>query len=146
MRLVVQRVSSAEVSTNGQTVGKIGKGLFVLAGFKKGDSRNDASFLADKLLKLRIMADEHDKMNLSVADSKAQILVVSQFTLYANTKKGNRPSFVETEEPEKAKKLYDYFVKKLESGLPRSVETGRFGEYMNINVELDGPVTIILEK
>jgi len=145
MRLVIQRVNSAEVSVSYKTVGKIGKGLFVLIGIKKGDSQKDADILADKLVKLRVMADSSSKMNLSVKDANAQILSVSQFTLYANTKDGNRPSFIEAEEPEKAKELYEYFVSKLKnSGLV--IETGEFGEYMKINCELDGPVTVILES
>ncbi|OGM31557.1 D-tyrosyl-tRNA(Tyr) deacylase [Candidatus Woesebacteria bacterium RIFCSPHIGHO2_01_FULL_44_21] len=145
MRLVIQRVNSAEVSVSDKTVGKIGKGLFVLIGIKKGDSQKDADILADKLVKLRVMADSSSKMNLSVKDANAQILSVSQFTLYANTKDGNRPSFIEAEEPEKAKELYEYFVSKLKnSGLV--IETGEFGEYMKINCELDGPVTVILES
>ena len=145
MKLVVQRVSRAKVSANGTLAGKIGKGLFVLVGIKKGDTKENADYLAKKLLKLRVMADANDKMNLSVSDAKAEILVVSQFTLYANTNDGNRPSFLEAESPDSAEKLYNYFVNKLkESGL--NVQTGSFGEYMMINTELDGPVTIILES
>jgi D-tyrosyl-tRNA(Tyr) deacylase len=145
MKLVIQRVNEAEVKTNGEVVGKIGKGLFVLVGIKKGDSEKEAKYLADKLLKLRLMSDKHSKMNLSVIDAEANLLVVSQFTLYANTNDGNRPSFVEAEVSEKARALYDYFVDKLkESNL--NVHTGKFGEYMRINAELDGPVTIFLEK
>lgn len=145
MRLVVQRVSKAGVSAQGKVVGKIGNGLFVLVGFKKGDSEKDVDLLAEKLIKLRIMADTSQKMNLSVKDVNAQILAVSQFTLYANTKDGNRPSFIEAEEPKKAEDLYNYFVDKLkDSGL--DIQTGSFGEYMNIEAELDGPVTIILES
>lgn len=145
MRLIVQRVSKAEVSAHGNVIGKIGKGLFVLVGFKKGDSEKDVAFLAEKLLKLRVMADEHQKMNLSVKDTNGQILAVSQFTLYANAKNGNRPSFIEAEEPKKAEYLYNHFLDKLKnSGL--DIQTGSFGEYMNIVTELDGPVTIILES
>ena len=124
-------------------VGEIAEGLFILVGFKKGDTTQEVDTLASKLLKLRVMADEGGKMNLSVIDSKSQILAVSQFTLYANTKDGNRPSFIEAEEPEKANELYEYFVNKLnESGL--IIETGIFGEYMKIAAALDGPVTIVL--
>lgn len=145
MRLIVQRVSKAEVSAHGKVVGKIGKGLFVLVGFKKGDSKKDVTFLAEKLLKLRVLADEHQKMNLSVKDTNGQVLAVSQFTLYANTKDGNRPSFIGAEEPKKAEYLYNYFLDKLkDSGL--DIQTGSFGKYMNIAAELDGPVTIILES
>lgn len=145
MKLIVQRVSRAQVTKKetGEVVGKIGKGLFVLVGFKKGDDKKTAEMLAVKLSKLRIMSDEKGLMNLSVIDTKSVILVVSQFTLYANTKGGNRPSFIDAEEPKKARQLYEYFIEKLkESGL--SVQTGSFGDYMEINCELDGPVTIVL--
>jgi D-tyrosyl-tRNA(Tyr) deacylase len=112
-------------------------------GFKKGDDKKTVELLADKLLKLRIMSDDKDKMNLSVVDTKSEILIVSQFTLYADTKGGNRPSFIDAEEPQKARELYEYFIDKLkEMGV--GVETGSFGDYMDISVELDGPVTIIL--
>ena len=143
MRIVVQRVKSASVSVKSKNVGEIAEGLFILVGFKKGDTTQEVDTLASKLLKLRVMADEGGKMNLSVIDSKSQILVVSQFTLYANTKDGNRPSFIEAEEPEKANELYAYFVNKLkESGLV--IQTGSFGDYMKIDAKLDGPVTIVL--
>ena len=144
MRLVVQRVKKAEVKTvkDGKTVGRISKGLFVLVGVKKGDTLKDAEALAAKLVKLRIMADENDKMNLSVKDLKASLLVVSQFTLYADTSGGNRPSFMNAALPDEAKKIYEYFVSKLkEKGI--RVETGSFGDYMEIETLLDGPVTII---
>ncbi len=145
MRLVIQRVNNAEVSAKGKIVGKIDKGLFVLIGFKKGDTEENVNYLAEKLVKLRVMADDNNKMNLSAKEADGQILAVSQFTLYANTKDGNRPSFISAEEPEKAKELYKYFMDKLETfGLV--VQTGQFGEYMKINAELDGPVTIILES
>jgi len=147
MRLVIQRVKSAKVGLEetGEVVGKIEKGLFVLVGFKKGDSRQDVEMVAAKLLKLRIMSDDQGKMNLSVHDANGEILVVSQFTLYANTKDGNRPSFIDAEGPDKANEFYEYFVDKLqESGV--KVETGKFGEYMNIESLLDGPVTIVLES
>lgn len=144
MKLVIQRVEKAKVRrvSNGKTVGEIGKGLFVLVGFKKGDNEKEVEILADKLSKLRVMSDPNDKMNLSVGDIGGKILVVSQFTLYADTTGGNRPSFINAEEPEKAEKLYEYFVAQLKSkGL--TVETGSFGDYMKIEVTLDGPVTII---
>ena len=144
MRLVVQRVEKAKVIrvNDGSTVGEIGKGLFVLVGFKKGDSEKDVETFAVKLSKLRVMSDLADKMNLSVGDAEGKILVVSQFTLYADTSEGNRPSFIEAEEPEKAKKLYELFISKLrEAGI--TVETGSFGDYMKIEAVLDGPVTIL---
>lgn len=140
MKVVIQRVNSAKVNK-----AKIGKGLFVLLGIKKGDTQKQADELVNKILKLRIMADEAGKMNLSIQDVKQEVLLVSQFTLYANTKDGNRPSFIDAEEPNKAKLLYDYMVEKLkESGL--NIQTGSFGDYMKIEAELDGPVTIVIEN
>lgn len=144
MRLVVQRVEKAKVVKveDGSTVGEIGKGLFVLVGFKKGDTEKSVELLTAKLSKLRVMADPDDKMNLSVSDVKGSILVVSQFTLYADTSGGNRPSFINAEEPDKAKKLYELFIKNLkEKNI--GVETGSFGDYMKIETILDGPVTIL---
>lgn len=144
MRLIVQRVEKAKVIrvSDNLVTGEIGKGLFVLVGFKKGDTEDSVKILAEKLSKLRVMSDTQDKMNLSVTDTKSKILVVSQFTLYADTKGGNRPSFIEAENPDRARKLYDFFVESLkEKGI--GVETGSFGDYMKIEVSLDGPVTIL---
>lgn len=145
MRIVVQRVKEAQVETGGKIVGKIKKGLFVLLGVAKGDREEKAIFLAEKLAKLRVMADDNDKMNLSVNEVKGAVLVVSQFTLYADTQGGNRPSFIDAAEPEMAKSCYKAFIKRLRD-LGLEVETGRFGSYMNIKALLDGPVTIIIEK
>ena len=144
MRLVVQRVKKAKVTKveGKRVVGEIAHGLFVLVRFKKGDSEKDAEGLAQKLSKLRVMSDKEDKMNLSVGDSKGSMLIVSQFTLHADTKGGNRPSFINAEVPEKAEKLYNFFVEKLKS-MEIQVETGSFGDYMEIETVLDGPVTII---
>ena len=147
MKLVVQRVEEAKVTrvSDGKVVGEIGRGLLVLVGFKKGDLSKTVEFLADKLSKLRVMSDEDDKMNFSVVDAKAKMLIVSQFTLYADTKGGNRPSFISAEEPEKAKELYQFFVEKVRSnGI--EVETGSFGDYMKIEANLDGPVTILYDE
>ncbi len=148
MRLVVQRVEKAKVLRRAQDynswekVGEIEKGLFVLVGFKKGDTVELVNRLTDKLLKLRIMSDENDRMNLSVKDAGGSFLLVSQFTLYADTSGGNRPSFINAEDPKKAKKLYELFVEKIrESGI--KTETGSFGDYMKIETVLDGPVTIL---
>lgn len=143
MKLVVQRVKKAKVVVvPDKAVGEIGIGLFVLAGVKKGDSPLDAEVLADKLVKLRVMKDKEDKMNLSVSDVDGKFLVVSQFTLNADTSGGNRPSFINAALPEGAKKIYEHFIAKLkEKGA--NVETGEFGAYMNIDCVLDGPVTII---
>src|SRR5689334_8246338 len=114
MKLVIQRVGKASVirHKDGQVVGKIGKGLFVLIGIKKGDTLEMAENLVEKISKLRVMSDENDKMNLSILDTKDSVLAVSQFTLYANTSGGNRPSFVEAEDPDKAREVYEYFVNK----------------------------------
>ena len=144
MRLVVQRVDKAKVVKvdDGSTVGEIGKGLLVLAGVKKGDTKKDVEALAAKLSKLRVMSDKEGKMNLSIGDIGGSILVISQFTLHADTKGGNRPSFINAEEPRRAKELYEFFIKKLkENGI--KVETGSFGDYMKIETVLDGPVTIL---
>lgn len=147
MKLVIQRVKKAKVIKNEtkEIVGEIGAGLLVLLGIKKGDTKKNADFLSEKLSKIRLMSDENDKMNLSVIDTKSEILVVSQFTLHANTKDGNRPSFVEAEYPENALKLYLYFIEQLKKR-NINVKAGSFGNYMEIQAILDGPVTITLEN
>ncbi len=145
MRLVIQRVRSASVTSKEKIVGNIQNGLLVLVGFKKGDTKAEVEFLSEKLLKLRVMADGQDKMNLSVKDASAQLLVVSQFTLHANTAGGNRPSFVEAEDPDRARALYEYFVELLKKS-SLAVATGSFGNYMTISTTLDGPVTITLDS
>jgi D-tyrosyl-tRNA(Tyr) deacylase len=144
MKLVVQRVKRAKVVrvADKKVVGEISLGLFVLVGFKKGDSEKEVEILADKLSKLRVMSDKNDKMNLSTQDAGGSILVVSQFTLYADTAGGNRPSFINAEEPEKARKLYELFIASLRAKNLK-VETGSFGDYMEIEATLDGPVTIL---
>ncbi len=147
MKVVVQRVKSAKVTrqVDNKVAGEIKNGLFILLGIKKGDTKKQADELVNKILKLRVMSDENEKMNLSVIDIKSGILLVSQFTLYANTKDGNRPSFIDAEEPVKAKELYEYMINLLkESGL--NIQTGSFGDYMKIETELDGPVTIVIEN
>lgn len=145
MRAVIQRVKKASVKVSGKTIGKIGKGLVVLLGVGEGDAEKDAEYLADKIANLRIFSDKNDKMNLSALDTKAEILAISQFTLYGDTRKGRRPSFVKAAKPEKAEKLFNYFVKKLkETGL--KVETGKFRAMMLLEILNDGPVTIILES
>lgn len=145
MKLVVQRVNKATVTVNGKVVGEIGKGLFILLGVSQDDDEKDADMLAEKLFKLRVMADEKDKINRTVKDVEGSFLVVSQFTLYADASKGNRPSFIKAAEPEKAKGLYEYFVDKLKkNGI--KVKTGSFGDYMKIDTELDGPVTILFDS
>ncbi len=147
MKVVVQRVKSAKVTRQEDNIvaGEIKGGLFLLLGIKKGDTEKKVDELVNKVLKLRVMSDENDKMNLSVQDTKSEILLVSQFTLYANTKDGNRPSFIDAEEPTKANMLYEYMISKLKgSGL--NIQTGSFGDYMKIESDLDGPVTIVIEN
>lgn len=145
MRLVIQRVKRTKVSVKekDKVVGEINKGLFILIGVTEGDSKEDAGKLAEKVSKLRIMADENGKMNFSVKDVGGEVLVVSQFTLYADTSRGNRPSFIKASVPELAKNIYEYFVAQLKEKEIK-VETGEFGAYMEIDTDLDGPVTIIL--
>lgn len=146
MRVVVQRVRDAKVTVKdtGKVSGEIAKGYLVLVGFKKGDTPRLTEQIAEKLAKLRVMSDEDEKMNLSLKDAGGKMLVVSQFTLYADTSAGNRPSFIAAEDTSKAKELFELFVGTLKNeGL--CVETGSFGDYMNIEALLDGPVTIIYE-
>lgn len=145
MKLVIQRVANAQVEVNEKIVGKINKGYLVLFGVKEGDTIEQADALADKLCKLRIFEDENEKMNLSINDIDGELLIVSQFTLYANCEKGNRPSFVEAMEPKKANEIYEYFVEKCKKKV-RNVEKGVFGAHMKVSLLNDGPVTIVLEK
>jgi len=147
MRVIIQRVKKSEVFDKDQkrVVGQIKSGLLVLLGIKKGDSKKEADYLVEKISKLRIMSDENQKMNLSIKDVNGEIMLVSQFTLYGETKGQNRPSFINAEEPKKAKDLYDYFLKKL-SEKEIKVEEGSFGNYMEISSVLDGPVTIIIDS
>ena len=145
MKLVIQRVGSARVKIagSGEAVGEIGEGIFILVGVGKGDTKAEAENLAQKISKLRIMSDDKGKMNLSVKETGKEILVVSQFTLYADTNEGNRPSFIKAAEPKLAEEVYEFFVKSLKD-MGLKVETGRFGAYMEIEAKLDGPVTILL--
>ena len=144
MRLVVQRVSKAKVTVKEtrKVSGQIESGYLVLLGVKKDDDLQAAEILAEKLIKLRVMSDKSDKMNLTLKDVGGEVLLVSQFTLYADTSAGNRPSFINAAEPKLAKEIYDRFIVCLKnSGL--KVETGIFGSYMEIEARLDGPVTIL---
>jgi D-tyrosyl-tRNA(Tyr) deacylase len=145
MNAVLQRVSEAGVAINGQTVGEIKKGLLVFLCAVKGDTDKDLDYIAKKVAQLRIFGDDQGKMNLSVRDIKGEVLVVSQFTLAASTRKGSRPSFDTAEAPERAKALYDTFVTKLrQTGL--SVQTGVFAETMAVSLTNDGPVTIFIDS
>lgn len=147
MRLVIQRVKKASVKVvkSKKIFGKIDNGLFILVGIGENDTEKEAYLMAEKVAKMRIMSDNKGKMNLSVRDLNCKVLVVSQFTLYADTSGGNRPSFIKAALPNLAKKVYVHFVTKLKE-LGIKVETGSFGDYMEINCILDGPVTIILES
>jgi D-tyrosyl-tRNA(Tyr) deacylase len=145
MRAIVQRVSRAQVSVNKEIVGKIGRGLMVLLGVTHGDAEADAEYLADKIAGLRIFEDDHGKMNLDAASIGGAILVVSQFTLYGDVRRGKRPSFDAAAPPEHARRLYEYFVDHVRaSGLP--CQTGRFQEMMHVELVNDGPVTIQLDS
>lgn len=146
MKLVIQRVKKAKVEVNEKVIGKINNGFLVLVGIAKGDKKKQADYLAKKLCNLRVFEDNNGKMNLSIKETKGELLIVSQFTLYANTKDGNRPSFIEAEEPKKADELYKYFIKQcLEKGI-EVVEHGEFGADMQVSLINEGPVTIIMEK
>ena len=144
MKLVLQRVLEASVETEGKTVGKIGKGYLVLFGAGEGDTREDAERLAAKMINLRIFSDENDKINLSLGDVDGQLLIVYQFTLYADCRKGNRPNFIQAAKPELAESLYEYFIELCRHKVP-VVETGIFGADMKVSLVNDGPFTVILE-
>ena len=151
MRVLVQRVSRAEVrvreegSGGGRLAGRIGRGLLLLVGFTHGDGEDQIAWMADKVLGLRIFPDAEDKMNLALADSGGAVLVVSQFTLYGDARKGKRPSFVDAARPEVAVPLYERFVAALR-GAGAAVETGEFGAMMDVELVNDGPVTLWLER
>jgi D-tyrosyl-tRNA(Tyr) deacylase len=144
MRIVLQRVNSASVTVEGNICGKIGKGYLVLLGVGQGDSEEDCRRLADKIINLRIFSDENDKINLSLGDVDGDLLVVSQFTLYADCRKGNRPNFIQAGKPDEAERLYNYFTEYCRSK-GKHVETGIFGADMKVNLENDGPFTVVLE-
>lgn len=146
MKAVIQRVNYAKVTVNGKITGEIKKGLMVLFGVAEDDSQEKINWIADKILKLRIFNDENDKMNLSVEDINGGILAVSQFTLLADARKGRRPSYVNAASPELAEDFYNKFVKALKEKSVLNIQTGIFGAYMKVELENDGPVTIILEK
>ena len=145
MITIIQRVSKAKVIIKGKQYSSIGAGYVILLGIFEDDTEQDVNKLVDKIVGLRIMSDNNDKMNLSIMDVKGEILVVSQFTLCADVSGGRRPSFIKAKKPEEAEKLYKLFVEKLkQAGL--NVKTGKFGEYMEVQIFNDGPVTIILNS
>lgn len=145
MRIVIQRAEKAKVSVDGEVVGQISKGFMVLVGVGPEDTKQNADFLVNKMCNLRVFEDEQGKMNLSIKDVGGQILAISQFTLYADCKKGNRPSFTGAAKPEQANELYEYFMEEIrKQGI--KVEHGIFGAHMKVDFINDGPVTILLEN
>ncbi len=145
MRVVIQRVSRASVRVDGEIVGQIGQGALILAGVKDGDTEDEVRYIAGKIPNLRIFADGEKHFENSITDTGGSVLVVSQFTLYADTRKGRRPSFLEAAQPAKAERLYELLVSELR-GQGMSVETGRFGAMMDVELVNDGPVTIIIDS
>jgi D-tyrosyl-tRNA(Tyr) deacylase len=144
--VVLQRVSRAEVRIEGRVVGSIGHGHLLLVGFQEGDGAAQIEWMVDKVLGLRVFADDEGKMNLGLDEAGGDLLVVSQFTLYGDVSKGRRPSFVEAAPPHVAAGLYEEFVRALRAGTSRSVETGQFGAMMEVYLVNDGPVTFVLER
>ncbi len=145
MRAVIQRVSEASVTINGKEKAAIAKGLLVLVGVEDADNLEDIEWLSGKIVRLRIFADDQNLMNLSVQEAEGEILAVSQFTLHASTKKGNRPSFIKASKPETAIPLYKKFLNRLSADLGKPVKSGEFGADMQVRLLNDGPVTIIID-
>ena len=146
MRVVIQRVSSASVTISNQTKAAIASGMFILLGIEEGDGAEDIEWLCGKLVRLRIFNDEHGVMNRSVQESGGDILVVSQFTLYASTKKGNRPSYIRAARPETSIPIYEMFLNQLAADLGKPVPSGEFGADMQVTLVNDGPVTILIDS
>jgi len=146
MRIVIQRTSEASVKIDEKICGKIAKGLVVLVGIETEDQQDDADWIIGKLINMRIFGDEDGKMNLSILDIQGEFLVISQFTLHASTKKGNRPSYIAAARPEVATPLYEYFIAELKKQSQLTVETGVFGADMKVSLVNDGPVTIIVDS
>lgn len=146
MRAVIQRVSHANVKIDGKICGKIGNGLLILVGFEESDSEEDFEWMANKIIRLRIFPDQNGVMNISVEEVAGELLVVSQFTLHASTKKGNRPSYIRSSPPETAKTQYESFVKVLKNIYIRPIQCGIFGADMKVELLNDGPVTIWIDS
>lgn len=145
MRVVIQKVTQASVSIENQIVGSIDKGLLVLVGIEDGDTNEDIAWLSSKIVNLRVFDDDNGVMNLSVKEVEGEVLIVSQFTLHASTKKGNRPSYIKASRPEVAIPIYEAFIKQVESLLGKRVPTGQFGAMMQVSLCNDGPVTILID-
>ncbi|CAM3753033.1 D-aminoacyl-tRNA deacylase [Flavobacterium chungbukense] len=146
MKIVLQRVSQASVTVDGQKTADIQKGLLVLVGIEDADTQEDIDWLAGKIIKMRIFGDENDVMNCSVQDINGDIIVVSQFTLHASTKKGNRPSYIKAAKPDFAIPMYEKFVQTLEKEFEKKIQTGIFGADMKVSLLNDGPVTILIDS
>ena len=146
MRVVIQRVSAASVTVAGETIASIQKGMLLLVGIEEADAHEDVLWLTSKIINLRIFADENGVMNRALKESNGDIIVVSQFTLHASTKKGNRPSYIKAARPEKAIPLYEDFIHQLENQIDKKIQTGVFGADMQVALVNDGPVTIIIDS
>lgn len=146
MKVVVQRVSSASVMVGNEVTGVIKKGLLLLVGIHQNDTAEQLKWMCEKILKLRVFEDEEEKMNLSITDIQGELLVVSQFTLYGDSKKGTRPSYIEAARPEKAEPMYEEMIQYFKDHSELNIQTGKFGAMMDVELVNDGPVTLILEK
>ncbi len=145
MRTIIQRVKQASVHIDGEIYGKIGKGLVILVGIENGDNPEDADWLVHKIINLRIFSDDEGKMNRSLLDIEGEVLIISQFTLLAKTKKGHRPSYIRAAKPEIAIPLYEYFIAEMSKKINHPPQTGKFGAMMDINLTNNGPVTIFID-
>ncbi len=146
MRMIIQRVASASVSIEKEIVGKINHGLLLFVGFEQSDTHTDMDWIIKKVLGMRVFSDSDQKMNLSIEQVNGSLLIISQFTLFASTKKGNRPSFIRSASPDEAKKMYDLFIEIFKSTTSRTIETGEFGANMKVSLINDGPVTISIDS
>ena len=146
MRVVVQKVKNASVKVNNQLVGEINNGLVVLAGYEPSDSKEDISWMVQKIIKMRIFDDSENKLNFSILDVNGEILLISQFTLHASVKKGNRPSYIKAADSKKAKQMYDQTIREFETLLKRKISTGKFGANMEVSLVNNGPVTITIDS
>jgi len=146
LRVVVQKVKNASVKVNNQLVGEINNGLMVLAGYEPSDSKEDISWMVQKVIKMRIFDDSENRLNFSLLDVNGEILLISQFTLHASVKKGNRPSYIKAADSQKAKLMYDLTISEFETVLKRKISTGKFGANMDVSLVNNGPVTITIDS
>jgi len=146
VRVVVQKVKNASVKVNNQLVGEINNGLMVLAGYEPSDSKDDISWMVQKIIKMRIFDDSENRLNFSLLDVNGEILLISQFTLHASVKKGNRPSYIKAADSQKAKLMYDLTISEFETVIKRKISTGKFGANMDVSLVNNGPVTITIDS